>query len=95
MYLVLGMLLIPTNIFIIKWHKSRKFPLWASGIILAIGGLGVGYISRIVLVELVNGGQGGAIMAAFMGLVVIANGLIQFFVGFVLLIIKLFTKSNK
>ncbi|MGM0896602.1 MAG: inner-membrane translocator [Bacillota bacterium] len=89
MYLFLATLLIPANIFIIKWHRSGKFPLWASGILLAVFGIGIGYAARFILVDIGATGQGGAIMAVFIGLVVLANGVIHFVIGLVMALIKL------
>lgn len=93
MYLFLAALLIPANIFIIKWHKSGRFPLWAAGIVLAVFGIGLGYAARFLLVDTWSTGQGGAIMAAFIGLVVLANGVIHFVIGLVLAIVKLVAKK--
>lgn len=89
MYLFLAALLIPVNIFLIKWHRSGKFPLWAAGILLAVFGIGLGYAARFLLVDIWATGQGGAIMAAFIGLVVLANGVIHFVIGLILAIVKL------
>ena len=93
MYLILAVVLIPSNIYAIKWHRSGSFALWASGVIIAILGVGLGFAVGGILI-LGNAGQGGSIMAAFIGLVIVANGLIHFFVGLVLKIGKLFTKKN-
>lgn len=89
MYLFLAALLIPVNIFIIKWHRSGRFPLWAAGILLAVFGIGLGYAIRFLLVDIWTTGQGGAIMAAFIGLVVMANGAIHFVIGLILAMVKL------
>ncbi|MFG6117239.1 inner-membrane translocator [Halobacillus sp. MO56] len=94
MYLFLAALLIPSNIFIIKWNRSGNFPLWVSGILLAILGVVLGFAVGGILVGPGNAGQGGSIMAAFIGLVTVANGLIHFFIGLVMIIGKLFTKKN-
>ncbi|MBU9671882.1 inner-membrane translocator [Planococcus sp. CP5-4] len=89
MYLFLAAWLIPANIFIIKWHRSGRFPLWAAGILLAVFSIGLGYAARFILVDIGATGQGGAIMAMFIGLVVLANGVIHFVIGMVLTIVKL------
>ena len=94
MYLFLAALLIPANLLIIKWHKSGRFPLWAAGILLAVFGIGLGYAARFILVDIGATGQGGAIMAVFIGLVVMANGAIHFVIGFVLAIVKLFNNKR-
>ena len=94
MYLFLGALLIPANIFIVKWQKSEQFPLWCSGILLAVLGVGFGFAVGAILVGPGNAGQGGAIMSAFVGLVIVANGLIYVFIGLLMVIGKLFTKKN-
>ncbi|MCA1011695.1 inner-membrane translocator [Halobacillus halophilus] len=94
MYLFLAALLIPSNIFIIIWQKSGQFPLWSSGVLLAVLGIGIGFVVGAILIGPGNAGQGGAIMSAFVGLVIIANGLIYVFIGLVLVIGKLFTKKN-
>ncbi|MDE0584591.1 inner-membrane translocator [Planococcus sp. A6] len=95
MYLFLAALLIPVNLFIIKWHRSGKFPLWASGVLLAVFGIGLGYAARFILVDIGSTGQGGAIMAVFIGLVVLANGAIHFVIGLVLAIVKLVANKRR
>ncbi|MGP4063265.1 inner-membrane translocator [Halobacillus sp. H74] len=94
MWLFLAALLIPANIYAIKWHRSGNFPLWASGLLLAILGVGLGFAVGGILVGPSNAGQGGAIMAAFVGLVTVGNGLIHFFIGLIMAIGKLFTKKD-
>ncbi|MDP4551415.1 inner-membrane translocator [Alkalihalobacillus macyae] len=94
MYLFLAALLIPANIFMIKWHRSGILPLWASGILLAILGVGLGFVVGGILVGPGNAGQGGSLMAAFVGLITVANGLIHFLIGLIIVIGKLFTKKN-
>lgn len=93
MYLFLAVLLIPANIWMVKWHKNGNFPLWASGIILAVFGIGLGYLAREFLLSS-EAGQGGAIMAAFVGFVVIANGAIHFLAGAVLAAVKRFSAKR-
>ncbi|ARI77852.1 inner-membrane translocator [Halobacillus mangrovi] len=94
MWLFLAALIIPANIYAINWHRRGNFPLWASGLLLAIFGVGLGFAVGGFLIGPGNSGQGGAIMAAFVGLVTVGNGLIHFFIGLIFTIGKLFTKKN-
>jgi hypothetical protein len=79
----------------IKWHRSGSLPLWASGILLAILGVGLGFAVGGILVSPGNADQGGSLITAFVGLVTVANGLIHFFIGLILVIGKLFTKKKR
>ncbi|MFG6147612.1 inner-membrane translocator [Halobacillus sp. B23F22_1] len=81
MYLFLAALLIPANIYVIKWHRSGSFPLLVSGIILAVLGVGLGFTVGGIVMGPGNSGHGGALMAAFVGIFIVANGLIHVFAG--------------
>ncbi|KGX92478.1 hypothetical protein N781_16180 [Pontibacillus halophilus JSM 076056 = DSM 19796] len=93
-YLFLAALLIPVNLFIVKWRKSGQFPFFGSGILLAVFGVLVGFIIGAILVGLGNAGQGGAIMSAFVGLVIVANGFLYVAISVLLGIGRLLDKKN-
>ncbi|UOQ44892.1 inner-membrane translocator [Halobacillus salinarum] len=93
-WLFLALVLIPANIYAIKWHRSGNFPLMVSGIFLAIVGVVLGFTVGGILVGPANSGQGGAIAGAFVGLVIVGNGLLYFIIGLAVAIGKLFTRKN-
>lgn len=97
-FVLLVIFLILANIFAIKWYKDRDFPLWGSGLLLAIAGVILGIISAIIMVRynhsLGTTGEGGAIAGAMLGMIIVGNGLIYFVTGLALKIGKLFTKKK-
>ncbi|ELK44282.1 hypothetical protein [Halobacillus sp. BAB-2008] len=94
MWLLLAAVLIPANIYAVKWHRSGRVPLWASGLFTAVLGIGLGFAAGLVLVGIGDSGQGGGFMAAFIGLVAVGNGLLLFLMGLVLVIGKQFNKKD-
>ncbi|ELK46794.1 UNVERIFIED_CONTAM: inner-membrane translocator [Halobacillus marinus] len=93
MYLFLAALLIPANIFMIKWQKSGKLPLWSSGLLLAILGVVIGFAVGAILIA-GDSGQGGGLMAAFIGLVIVGNGIVHLLIGLALTIGKQYGNKN-
>lgn len=92
LYLFLAIILIPANLFAIKWHKNEDFHLWISGLLLAIAGVILGFVAGAILVP--SSGAGGAIAGAFVGIVIVANGLLYFTIGLAIKIGKSLSKNN-
>ncbi|KGX88152.1 ABC transporter permease [Pontibacillus litoralis JSM 072002] len=69
------------------------FPLWSSGILLAILGVVICFAVGGILIA-GDSGRGGGLMAAFIGVVIVGNGIIHFLIGLALTVGKQFTNKN-
>lgn len=78
----------------ISLYNKRKMPLWLSGIVICISGPIIAMISGSFFVKMDHSaggtGEGGTIGAAFIGLIIVANGIIYLIAGFVVKIKSLF-----
>ena len=97
-YFILSIIIVTTNVFAIKWHRNGNIHLWISGLLLAVVGVIFGFIAGAILVQVGHSGgtsgAGGAIAGAFVGIIIVANGILLFLVGLATKIGKLFNKNN-
>ncbi|MEH7108847.1 ABC transporter permease [Bacillus sp. JJ1764] len=79
-----------------SYNKKNTSFLW-SGLLICIMGPVIGFISGSIFVNLdhVEGGtgEGGAIGAAFIGLIILGNGMIYLIVGIIMMISHFFKKE--
>ncbi|MFS0824680.1 ABC transporter permease [Bacillus sp. 1P02SD] len=94
---VLLMSLFLLNFFAINFYKKGKMPLWGSGLIIGILGPIIAFISGSVFVKVDHSmggdGVGAAFGAAFIGLIIVGNGILYFIIG-IILVIKNFIKQR-
>jgi hypothetical protein len=87
---VLLLSLLVLNFLAINFYKKRKMPLWGSGLIIGILGPIIAFISGSVFVKVDLGmggdGVGAAFGAAFIGIIIVGNGILYFIIGIILLI---------
>lgn len=72
--------------YMVLWLNTRKkTPLWLCGIIIGILGPLIAFISGSIFIKMTNsdGGssQGAAYEATFIGLVIVANGILYLIIG--------------
>jgi len=90
--ILLFIFLILVNVYIIKWYRNGSLHLWGSGLLLAMAGVILGFLTGAILVP--SSGAGGAVYGAFVGLVIVGNGLILLLAGLAVTIGKRLTKKN-
>ncbi|MYL49868.1 inner-membrane translocator [Halobacillus litoralis] len=90
--ILLFIFLILVNVYTIKWYRNGRLHLWGSGLLLATAGVILGFLTGAILVPL--SGAGGALYGAFVGLVIVGNGLLLFLTGLTLTIGKRLSKKN-
>ncbi|MEC1523909.1 ABC transporter permease [Neobacillus niacini] len=75
------------NFFAIHLYKKRKMPLWGSGLIIGILGPIIAFISGSALVKVDHSmggdGVGAAFGAAFIGIIIVGNGILYFIIGII------------
>ncbi|NHC42731.1 ABC transporter permease [Bacillus sp. MM2020_1] len=90
--------LLVLNILAISLNKKNKMPLWGSGLIITILGPIIAFISGSIFVRLDKSmggdGVGGAFGAAFIGLVIVGNGLLYLIIGIISKIKSILSKRN-
>ncbi|KAB7663007.1 ABC transporter permease [Bacillus sp. B1-b2] len=96
-WLILLSVLLISNVAAIKLYKKNKLPLWLGGVGISILGPVIGFLSGSIFVKMAHNagdtGEGAALGAAFIGLVILGNGIIVFLIGIILAIVK-FTRSS-
>lgn len=94
--LILSLLLL--NYLAIHFYKKRKIPLWGSGLIIGILGPIIAFLSGSVFVKVdhsIGGdGVGAAFGAAFIGLIIVGNGILYFIVGIISVIKNLIKQRH-
>lgn len=97
-WLVLLLSLVILNYLAISLNKRNKMPFWLSGIIIGILGPVIAFISGSIFVNLEHNsggtGEGAGFGAAFIGLIIVANGIIYLVIGIVSKIKNSLTKKN-
>lgn len=92
---LLSLLLI--NLLAINLYKKGKMPLWGSGLIIGVLGPIMAFISGSVFVKVDHSmggdGVGAAFGAAFIGIVIVGNGILYFIIG-IISVIKNFIKQR-
>mgnify|MGYP005830384217 CR=1 FL=1 len=82
---VIGICLLILNYLAITLYFKENMPLWGSGLIISFLGPVIGFISGSVFVEIDHSmgedGTGGALGGAFVGLVILGNGIIYIIIG--------------
>ncbi|RFU66720.1 ABC transporter permease [Peribacillus glennii] len=96
-WLILLSVLLISNVAAIQLYKKNKLPLWLGGVGISILGPVIGFLSGSIFVKMAHNagetGEGAALGAAFIGLVILGNGIIVFLIGIILAIVK-FTRSS-
>lgn len=90
--ILLFILLILANVYAIKWYRNGRLHLWGSGLLLAIMGVILGFLTGAILVP--SSGGYGAMYGVFVGLVIVGNGLLLILAGITVTIGKRLTKKN-
>lgn len=84
-WLVLILALLVLNFAAINFNQRNKMPFWLSGIIIGVLGPIIAFISGSIFVNLDHNsggtGEGAGFGAAFIGLVIVANGIIYLIIG--------------
>ncbi|MGJ7909925.1 ABC transporter permease [Neobacillus sp. LXY-1] len=79
-----------------SYNKKNTSFLW-SGLLICIMGPVIGFISSSIFVDFHHSeggtGEGGAIGAAFLGLIILGNGMIYLIVGIIMMITQFFKKE--
>ncbi|WP_286166351.1 ABC transporter permease [Peribacillus frigoritolerans] len=95
---VLFLSLLVLNILAITLYKKEKMPLWGSGLIIGILGPIIAFISGSVFVKVDHSmggdGVGAAFGAAFIGIVIVSNGILYFIIGIISVIKNLIRQRN-
>ncbi|QFT88967.1 hypothetical protein FIU87_09945 [Bacillus sp. THAF10] len=95
---VLFLSLIVVNFLAITLYKKRKMPLWGAGLIIGILGPIIAFISGFVFVKIDHSmggdGVGAAFGAAFIGIVIVSNGILYFIIGIIFLIKNFIKQRN-
>ncbi|MGP6149633.1 ABC transporter permease [Priestia flexa] len=82
---------------LIVLYKKGKMPLWGSGLIIGILGPIIAFISGYVFVKVDHSmggdGVGAAFGAAFIGIVIVINGILYFIIG-IIFVIKDFIRQR-
>ncbi|MEK4093061.1 ABC transporter permease [Viridibacillus sp. FSL H8-0110] len=90
-YTVLLLILLILNASAIYMYKNDKLDLWLSGIIIGILGPVFAFLIGAIFVKYEHSqgatAEGAQIAAAFIGLIIVANGIIYFIVGITLKLI--------
>ncbi|ARP44634.1 hypothetical protein GTHT12_03767 (plasmid) [Geobacillus thermodenitrificans] len=86
-WLVLGLILLFLNSMAILLNNKNKMPLWLSGLIICILGPVLAFVVGAAFVKY-NHSQGGTAegagyAAAFIGLVVVGNGIVYLIIGMI------------
>lgn len=91
-WLIILLLLALFNSGAIQLHRKNKLHFFWSGIIIGILGPILAFCFGAVFVKLDHGqggtGEGGAIAAAFIGLITVGNGVIYLILGIILKIVS-------
>ncbi|SFF57919.1 hypothetical protein SAMN05216353_102131 [Halobacillus alkaliphilus] len=90
--ILLFLFLILVNVYIIKWYRNGRLHLWGSGLLLTIAGVILGFLTGAILVP--TFGAFGGVYGAFVGLVIVGNGLILLLAELAVTIGKRLTKKN-
>lgn len=97
-WLVLLLSLVVLNALAISLNKRNKMPFWLSGIIIGILGPVIAFISGSIFVNLDHSsggtGEGAGFGAAFIGLIIVANGIIYLIIGIATKIKSFLTQKN-
>ncbi|MFT8321446.1 MAG: ABC transporter permease [Bacillus sp. (in: firmicutes)] len=98
LWIVLFSILIILNIIAINLYKKRKLPLWISGLSISILGPVLAFITGYFFVKIDHStggtGEGGGIAAAFLGLVIVTNGIIYLMISIIFKVKHFFNKRN-
>jgi hypothetical protein len=90
--------LLVLNISAITLNSKGKMPLWGSGFIIGISGPIIAFISGSIFVKIDHSmggdGVGGAFGGAFIGLVIVGNGILYLIIGIILVIKNFFKQRN-
>ncbi|MCL6586805.1 ABC transporter permease [Anoxybacillus sp. J5B_2022] len=97
-YLVLGLILLFLNSMAILLYNKNKVSLWLSGLIICILGPILAFIVGAAFVKY-NHSQGGSadgaqLAAAFIGLVIVGNGIIYLIIGIISKINRFLKQKN-
>lgn len=97
-WIVLLASLLILNILAISLYTKNKMPLWGSGLIIGILGPIIAFISGSIFVSIDDSMEdefvGGALAAAFIGLVIAGNGLIYLIIGIIIKIKSFLSQQN-
>ncbi|MBM7621111.1 hypothetical protein JOC95_002984 [Bacillus tianshenii] len=95
---VLLLSLIALNFLTITLYRKGKMPLWGSGLIIGILGPIIAFISGFVFVKvdqsMGGNGVGAAFGAAFIGIVIVSNGILYFIIGIIFVIKNIIKQRN-
>ncbi|MFD0050549.1 ABC transporter permease [Actinomycetes bacterium NPDC127524] len=96
-WIVLLVSLLCLNIMAISLHQKNKMPLWLSGICISVIGPIIAFMSGSIFIKMAHNegstGEGAGIGAAFIGLIIVANGILYFVIGIVRAIVKFAKKK--
>ncbi|RDB34385.1 ABC transporter permease [Exiguobacterium sp. RIT594] len=95
---VLISILIVLNLSAVLLYRKGKMPLWGSGLIIGILGPIIALISGSIFLKIDHsmGGEGfgAAFSAAFIGFVIVGNGILYLIVGLLIVITKFIRKRQ-
>ncbi len=95
---VLISILIVLNLSAVLLYRKGKMPLWGSGLIIGILGPIIALISGSIFLKIDHsmGGEGfgAAFSAAFIGFVIVGNGILYLIVGLVIVITNFIRKRQ-
>ncbi|WP_251554271.1 ABC transporter permease [Neobacillus muris] len=87
-WLIILLLLTLINGGAIQLHIKKKLHFFWSGIIIGILGPLLAFSLGAVFVKLGSTGEGGAIAAAFIGMIIVGNGIIYIIAGMVIKLVS-------
>lgn len=95
---VLLVSLLVLNFLAINFYLKGKLPLWGSGLIIGIIGPIIAFISGSIFLKIDHSmggdGVGAAFGAAFIGIIIVANGILYFIIGIFLMVKQFIEKRN-
>lgn len=78
------------------WLNTRKkMPLWLCGVIIGISGPVIAFVYGSILNSYGGSSQGAAYEAAFIGLVIVTNGILYLIIGITLKIKDFIVKEER
>ncbi|AOH57464.1 ABC transporter permease [Peribacillus simplex] len=97
-WLVLVVSLLILNALAISLYKRNKMPLWLSGIVIGMLGPIIAFIAGYFFVKIDHNsggtGEGAGFGAAFIGLIIVANGIIYLIIGIISKVKSLINQKN-
>ncbi|WML43308.1 ABC transporter permease [Neobacillus sp. PS3-40] len=95
-WVILIAALLILNYMAVSSYKKKNTSFFWSGLLICIMGPVIGFITGSIFVNMDHSagesGEGGAIGAAFIGLIILGNGIIYLIVGAILMISNFFKK---